>query len=72
MAGSRTASPHSRGSPSPAVPPTHCRVQVRLDGAGAQLAGLPQDSWLQVEGVLMPGSATLANRFVPALAISMV
>jgi uncharacterized membrane protein YcgQ (UPF0703/DUF1980 family) len=47
-------------------------VQVRLDGAGAWLAGLPQDSWLQVEGVLVPGSATPANRFVPALAVSAV
>lgn len=47
-------------------------VQVRLDGAGASLAGVAEDDWLQVDGALVRGSATAQSRFVPALRVSAV
>lgn len=44
-------------------------MKVRLDGP-AELAGLPQDSWFEVRGQLVPGSAASDNRFVPTFTVT--
>ncbi len=43
-------------------------VTVRL--RGADLSGVPSDTWLEVVGEVVPGSATPATRFVPTLAVT--
>lgn len=44
-------------------------MKVRLDGRDG-LASLPQDSWFEVRGQVVPGSATHDTRFVPTLTVS--
>ncbi|MDQ3763087.1 MAG: TIGR03943 family protein [Actinomycetota bacterium] len=44
-------------------------VKVRLEGRSG-LSALPQDSWFEVRGQLVPGSATLDTRFTPTLTVS--
>ena len=44
-------------------------VKVRLDGPDG-LASLPQDSWFEVRGQVVPGSATHDTRFVPTLTVT--
>lgn len=44
-------------------------VKVRLDDRDG-LASLPQDSWFEVRGQLVSGSATRQTRFVPTLTVT--
>jgi uncharacterized repeat protein (TIGR03943 family) len=43
--------------------------RVRLDG---DVGDLPPDTWVQVRGIVQPGSATAATDFVPALTVTAV
>lgn len=45
-------------------------VTVRLDGA--DVAGVPSDTWFEVVGEVVPGSATPTSGFVPALAVTSI
>jgi uncharacterized repeat protein (TIGR03943 family) len=43
---------------------------ARLRLAGAAVAGYPDDTWLNVEGMVVPGSSTKATNFVPTLTVT--
>jgi uncharacterized repeat protein (TIGR03943 family) len=45
-------------------------ARVRLTGPG--LAGYPDDTWLRVEGKVVPGSSTVDTNFVPTMTVSSV
>ncbi|HTI78780.1 MAG TPA: TIGR03943 family protein [Mycobacterium sp.] len=46
-------------------------ARIHLSGsAAAELAGYPEDTWLEMTGTVVPGTSTLATNFVPTLAIS--
>jgi uncharacterized repeat protein (TIGR03943 family) len=48
-------------------------ARVHLSGpAVAEAAGYPEDTWLQVEGTVVPGSSTAATNFIPTVAVSSV
>ncbi len=45
-------------------------ARMRLSGPG--LTGYPDDTWLRVEGQVVPGSSTAQTSFVPTMAVSSV
>jgi putative membrane protein len=48
-------------------------AKLHLAGPGAAIAaGYPEDTWLQIEATLVPGSATAATRFVPTMTATAV
>ena len=48
-------------------------ARIHLGGsAAATAASYPEDTWLRVEGTLLPGSSTAASSFVPTLRIASV
>jgi uncharacterized repeat protein (TIGR03943 family) len=48
-------------------------ARVHLSGpAVAEAAGYPEDTWLQVEGTVVPGSSAAATNYIPTLAVSSV
>jgi uncharacterized repeat protein (TIGR03943 family) len=48
-------------------------ARVHLSGAAAaEAAGYPEDTWLQVEGTVVPGTSTASTNFVPTIAVSRV
>jgi len=48
-------------------------ARIHLSGpAVAEAAGYPEDTWLQVEGTVVPGTSVAATNFVPTLAVSRV
>lgn len=40
---------------------------VKIKLLGKELSNLPDDSWIEVDVTLRPGSATRANEYVPAV-----
>jgi uncharacterized repeat protein (TIGR03943 family) len=48
-------------------------ARVHLSGpAVAEAAGYPEDTWLEVEGTVVPGSSAAASNYIPTLAVSSV
>jgi putative membrane protein len=48
-------------------------ARIHLSGvAAAEAAGYPEDTWLQVEGTVVPGTSTASTNFVPTVAVSRV
>ncbi len=48
-------------------------ARIHLSGpAVAEAAGYPEDTWLQVEGTVVPGTSVAATNFVPTMAVSRV
>jgi uncharacterized repeat protein (TIGR03943 family) len=48
-------------------------ARIRLAGPGAvDAASYPEDTWLQIEGQVVPGSATAATSFVPTITVAHV
>jgi uncharacterized repeat protein (TIGR03943 family) len=48
-------------------------ARVHLSGpAVAEAAGYPEDTWLQVEGTVVPGSSAAATNYIPTVAVSSV
>ncbi|HEX3548013.1 MAG TPA: TIGR03943 family protein [Mycobacterium sp.] len=45
-------------------------ARIHLTGSG--VAGYPEDTWLQVEGNVVPGSSQPATNFIPTMAVSSV
>jgi len=46
-------------------------ARIHLSGSAvAELAGYPEDTWLEMTGTVVPGTSTLASNYVPTLAIS--
>ncbi len=45
-------------------------ARMHLDGPGAAVAaGYPDDTWLRIEGTVVPGSATAETSFVPTMTV---
>jgi uncharacterized repeat protein (TIGR03943 family) len=45
-------------------------ARVHLTGPGAEAAaGYPDDTWLQIQGEMVPGSSRAADGFIPTLAV---
>jgi uncharacterized repeat protein (TIGR03943 family) len=48
-------------------------ARIHLSGpAVAEAAGYPEDTWLQVEGTVVPGTSDAATNFIPTMAVSRV
>jgi uncharacterized repeat protein (TIGR03943 family) len=48
-------------------------ARIHLTGpAIAEAAGYPQDTWLQVEGTVVPGTSAASTNYIPTLAVSSV
>ncbi|HKP42980.1 TIGR03943 family putative permease subunit [Mycobacterium sp.] len=48
-------------------------ARIRLSGpAAAEVAGYPEDTWLQVEGQVVPGTSTASTNYIPTMAVSHV
>jgi uncharacterized repeat protein (TIGR03943 family) len=48
-------------------------ARIHLSGAAvAEVAGYPEDTWLQVEGTVVPGTSAAATNFIPTMAASSV
>jgi putative membrane protein len=48
-------------------------ARIHLSGAAAaEAAGYPEDTWLQVEGNVVPGTSTASTNFIPTIAVSRV
>jgi putative membrane protein len=48
-------------------------ARIHLAGAAvAEAAGYPEDTWLQIEGTVVPGTSTLSTNFIPTMAVSRV
>ncbi|MBE1550066.1 putative membrane protein [Mycobacterium sp. OAS707] len=48
-------------------------ARIHLSGAAAaEAAGYPEDTWLQVEGTVVPGTSTASTNFVPTFSVSRV
>jgi putative membrane protein len=48
-------------------------ARIHLSGAAAaEAAGYPEDTWLQVEGSVVPGTSVASSNFIPTLAVSRV
>ena len=47
-------------------------ARVRLQGGPATLDGVAQDTWLQIRGTLVPGSATPAEHYLPVMIVRSV
>jgi len=48
-------------------------ARIHLSGpAVAEASGYPEDTWLQLEGTVVPGTSVAATNFVPTMAVSRV
>jgi putative membrane protein len=48
-------------------------ARVHLSGpAAAEASGYPEDTWLQVEGTIEPGTSVASTNFIPTMAVSHV
>jgi uncharacterized repeat protein (TIGR03943 family) len=47
-------------------------ARVHLSGNAAEAAGYPEDTWLQVEGTVLAGTAVASTNFIPTMAVSRV
>jgi uncharacterized repeat protein (TIGR03943 family) len=48
-------------------------ARIHLSGpAAAEAADYPEDTWLQIEGTVVPGTSVAATNFIPTLAVSRV
>jgi uncharacterized repeat protein (TIGR03943 family) len=48
-------------------------ARIHLSGPAAELAaGHPEDTWLQVEGTVVPGTSVAATNYIPTLEVSSV
>jgi uncharacterized repeat protein (TIGR03943 family) len=48
-------------------------ARIHLSGpALAEAAGYPEDTWLQLEGTVVPGTSTASTNFIPTMAVSTV
>jgi putative membrane protein len=48
-------------------------ARLHLSGpAVTQAAGYPEDTWLQLEGSVVPGTSVASSNFIPTLAVSRV
>jgi uncharacterized repeat protein (TIGR03943 family) len=48
-------------------------ARIHLSGpAVAEAAGYPEDTWLQLEGTLVPGTSSISTNFIPTMAVSRV
>lgn len=48
-------------------------ARIHLSGPAVQIAaGYPEDTWLQVEGTVVPGTSAAATNYIPTLAVSSV
>jgi uncharacterized repeat protein (TIGR03943 family) len=48
-------------------------ARIHLSGpAAAEAADYPADTWLQIEGTVVPGTSVAATNFIPTLAVSRV
>jgi putative membrane protein len=48
-------------------------ARIHLSGlAVADAAGYPEDTWLQVEGTVVPGTSVASTNFIPTMAVSRV
>ena len=48
-------------------------ARIHLSGpAVAEAAGYPEDTWLQVEGTVIPGTSAASTNFIPTIAVSSV
>jgi putative membrane protein len=46
-------------------------ARVHLTGPGAGVAaGYPEDTWLQIQGQIVPGSSRAADGFIPTMAVA--
>ena len=48
-------------------------ARIHLSGAAvAEAAGYPEDTWLQLEGTVVPGTSSISTNFIPTMAVSAV
>jgi uncharacterized repeat protein (TIGR03943 family) len=48
-------------------------ARIHLSGpAAAEAAGYPEDTWLQLEGTVVPGTSSISTNFIPTMAVSRV
>jgi putative membrane protein len=48
-------------------------ARIHLSGAAAaEAAGYPEDTWLQVEGTVVPGTSVASTNFIPTFSVSKV
>jgi len=48
-------------------------ARIHLSGAAvAEAAGYPEDTWLQLEGTVVPGTSSISTSFIPTMAVSAV
>jgi uncharacterized repeat protein (TIGR03943 family) len=48
-------------------------ARIHLSGAAvADAAGYPEDTWLQLEGTVVPGTSSISTNFIPTMAVSAV
>ena len=48
-------------------------ARIHLSGpAAAEAAGYPEDTWLQLEGTVVPGTSSISTNFIPTMAVSSV
>jgi len=48
-------------------------ARVHVSGPGAAIvAGYPEDTWLRIEGTVVPGSSTAATSYVPTMTVTRV
>ena len=46
-------------------------ARIHLSGAAvAEAAGYPEDTWLQLEGTVVPGTSSISTNFIPTMAVS--
>jgi len=48
-------------------------ARIHLSGAAVtEAAGYPEDTWLQLEGTVVPGTSSISTNFIPTMAVSAV
>ena len=48
-------------------------ARIHLSGAAvAEAAGYPEDTWLQLEGTVVPGTSSISTNTIPTMAVSAV
>jgi uncharacterized repeat protein (TIGR03943 family) len=48
-------------------------ARIHLSGAAvAEAVGYPEDTWLQLEGTVVPGTSSISTNFIPTMAVSAV
>jgi len=48
-------------------------ARIHLSGPGeAEVSGYPEDTWLQLEGQLVPGTSVPSSNFIPTVAVKSV